>query len=130
MASIEDAIRQATDALNRGDVEGFLAFHTDDVVVHFPGRSPIAGEHRGKERFGELLRGQIQAGAQVEIHDVLSSAEHAVVLNRVRLGPPGGQTIEDRQVVVFHHREGKVSEVWVYTENQYQLDELISRTPP
>ena len=129
MASIEDAIRQSTDALNRGDVEAFLGFHTDDVVVHFPGRSPIAGEHRGKQKFGELLRGQLQAGPNVEIHDVLASGEHAVVLNLVRFNPPGGQAFEDRQVVVFHHREGKVSEVWVYPENQYQLDELISRAP-
>lgn len=129
MASIEDAIRQATDAINRGDVEGFLGFHTDDVVVHLPGRSPIAGEHRGKERFGELIAGQIQAGANVEIHDVLTSAEHAVVLNLLRLGPPGGQTIEDRQVIVFHHREGRISEVWIYSEDQYQFDEVISRTP-
>lgn len=46
MALIEDAIRQATDALNRGDTERFLSFHADDVVIHFPGRSPFAGDQR------------------------------------------------------------------------------------
>ena len=129
MASIEDAIRQATDALNRGDAETFLSFHTDDVVIHFPGRSPFAGDHRGQDAARQLIQGQIQAGGTSEIHDILTSQEHAVLLSLVRFTPPGGQAIEDRQVIVFHHQDGKFSEVWVYPENQYALDEMIARAP-
>ncbi|MBA3778140.1 MAG: nuclear transport factor 2 family protein [Chloroflexi bacterium] len=129
MASIEDAIRQSTDALNRGDVERFLSFHTNDVVIHFPGRSPLAGDHRGQEAARKLIQGQTQAGGTTEIHDILSSGEHAVLLGLVRFTPPGGQPIEDRQVIVLHHREGKFSEVWIYPENQYGLDEMIAQAP-
>ncbi len=127
MPSIEDAIRQATDALNRGDVDTFLDFHTDDVVVHFPGRSAFAGDHN-KDKFRQLVQGQVQAGGTSEIHDILTSPEHAVLLVLLRFNPPGGQVLEDRQVVVFHHRDGKASEVWTYPGDQYQLDELIART--
>lgn len=130
MALIEDAIRQATDALNRGDTERFLSFHADDVVIHFPGRSPFAGDHRGQEAARQLIQGQIQGGGQSEIHDILASGEHAVLLSLVQFTPPGGQVMEDRQVIVFHHRDGKFSEVWVYPEDQYQTDEMIARAAP
>ena len=110
-------------------MEAFLGFHTEDVVFHFPGRSPLAGEHRGHEAAGKLIRAQIQAGGTSEIHDFLTHGEHAVLLSLVRLTVPGGQVIEDRQVIVFHHRDGRFSEVWVYPENQYGVDEMIARAP-
>jgi ketosteroid isomerase-like protein len=129
MASIEDTIREATDALNRGDLDRFMSFHTDDVVIHFPGRSPLAGDHRGQDAARQLLQAQTQAGGQSEIHEILTSGEHAVLLSLVRINAPDGNTVEDRQVIVFHHRDGKFAEVWVYPEKQYELDEMIARAP-
>ena len=39
----EEVARSATEALSKGDMEGFLSHHTEDTVVHFPGRGPLAG---------------------------------------------------------------------------------------
>jgi archaeosine-15-forming tRNA-guanine transglycosylase len=42
--------------------------------------------------------------------------------------PPGeraGRTLEDREVLVFHLRDGKVVEVWQYLENQYTLRRVL-----
>src|SRR5206468_3831925 len=44
-----EVARRATEALSRRDIEGFLSLHADDVVVHFPGRGPMAGDYRGKD---------------------------------------------------------------------------------
>src|SRR5437867_255662 len=52
----EEVARSATEALSKGDVEGFLALHTDDVVVHFPGRGPMAGDYRGKDGLGQMFQ--------------------------------------------------------------------------
>jgi ketosteroid isomerase-like protein len=38
----------------------------------------------------------------------------------------GGRTLEDREVLVFHLRDGKVTEVWQYIENQYTYDQFFS----
>jgi ketosteroid isomerase-like protein len=123
--SIEQVIRDATAALDEGDVERFLSFHTDDAVVHIPGRSPLAGDHSGMEALRQLAQTQAQAPTRTEIHDVLVGNEHAVMLGVVR-GDLGGQEIEDREVLVFHVRDGLVSEVWVYSWDQYRFDEAVA----
>ncbi len=43
--------------------------------------------------------------------------------------PPGereGRTLEDREVLVCHVRDGKVVEVWQYVQDQYTYDEFFS----
>jgi hypothetical protein len=46
-----DLMRRYVDAARRGDRETASGFFTEDIVLHIPGRSPFAGEHRGRERF-------------------------------------------------------------------------------
>lgn len=122
---IEQAIREATEALDEGDVERFLSFHTDDAVLHIPGRSPFAGDYKGKENLRQAARAQAQTGSRTEIHDILVTSEHAVMLGVARWNV-GGQEIEDREVLVFHHRDGQISEVWFYPSDQYSFDEAAA----
>ena len=123
--SIDRAIRQATEALNEGDVERFLSFHTDDAVLHMPGRSPFAGDHSGKDALRQLAEAQVQTLSRTEIHDVLVTDEHAVVLGVVQ-NSAGGQEIEDKEVLVFHYRDGQIAEVWFYPWDQYGFDEAAA----
>src|SRR5215210_2241948 len=44
-----ELMRKAAELLNTGDVPGFLALHTDDVVMHIPGSGPLAGDYRGRD---------------------------------------------------------------------------------
>jgi len=37
-----------------------------------------------------------------------------------------GRRLEDREVLVFHLRNGKVTEVWQYLEDQYTYDKVFS----
>ena len=120
--------RRVSEAFATGDMATFMELHTDDVVFHVPGRSRFAGEHRGKEAFGQVLQEQIgtlDAPPQTETHDVLASDDHVVALLTIR-GSRGGEQLELRQVIVCHVRDGKISEVWGLPEDQYAADELIS----
>ncbi len=124
----EEIARNATEALSRGDMEGFLSHHADDVVVHFPGRGPMAGDHRGKAGVAQMFQRQMQildAPPEIETHDVLASDDHAVVLNKTR-GTRGGKTLEQQQVVVLHIRDGKIAEAWLQFSDQQALDEFAS----
>ena len=123
--SVERAIREATQALDGGDVERFLSFHTDDAVLHIPGRSPFAGDHSGKENLRQVAQAQAQGASRTEIHDILVTGEHAVMLGVFRSNV-GGQEIEDREVLVFRHRDGQISEVWFYPSDQYAFDEAAA----
>jgi ketosteroid isomerase-like protein len=124
----EELARSATEAISKGDLETFIGLHTDDTVVHFPGRGPLAGDYRGKDGVAQLFQKQMQlldSPPEIDIHDVLASDDHAVVLNQVR-GTRGGRTLEQQQVVVIHVREGKIAEVWLQFSDQQAMDEIAA----
>ena len=124
----EELIRNATEALSRGDMESFLAMHNDDIVIHVGGRSPFTGDHRGKDGVAQLFQRQAQmldSLPQIQLHDALANDTHAVVLNSFRASK-GDRTVETTQTIVAHVRDGKISEVWVEFGDQYAIDELVS----
>jgi ketosteroid isomerase-like protein len=124
----EEIARSATEALSKRDMEGFLTHHADDVVVHFPGRGPMAGDHRGKDGVAQMFQRQMQildSPPEIDTHDVLASDDHAVVLNKVRASR-GGKTLEQQQVVVMHIRDGKIAEIWLQFSDQQAMDEMAS----
>ena len=47
--SSKERVRDAIDAINRGDVEGFLACTDADFEWQALERSPLAGTYRGRE---------------------------------------------------------------------------------
>jgi ketosteroid isomerase-like protein len=69
----------------------------------------------------ELTAGTFRA----ELHDVVANDQHTVGLH-LATGEREGRTLEDREVLVFHIRGGKVTEVWQHLENQYSYDEFFS----
>jgi hypothetical protein len=124
----EEIARSATEALAKRDMEGFLSYHADDVVVHFPGQGPLAGDHRGKDGVGQMFQKQMQildSPPEIETHDILANDEHAVVLNKVRASRDG-QMLEQDQVVVMHVEGGKIAEVWLQFSQQQAMDEMAS----
>ncbi|MGH2557082.1 MAG: nuclear transport factor 2 family protein [Actinomycetota bacterium] len=124
----EEVARSATEALSKRDIEGFLGHHADDVVIHFPGQGPMAGDYRGKDQVGQLFQKQMQildAPPEVETHDILANDEHAVVLNSVRASFRG-QMLEQRQIVVLHIRDGKIAEAWLQFSEQQAMDQLAT----
>jgi uncharacterized protein len=124
----EEVARSASEALSKGDMEGFLNLHTDDTVVHFPGRGPMAGDHRGKDGVAQMFQQQMQildSPPQIENHDILANDDHVVVLNKT-WGTRNGKTLELNQVVVMHIKGGKIAEVWLHFSDQQALDEMVS----
>jgi uncharacterized protein len=124
----EEVARSATEALSKGDMEGFLSRHADDTVVHFPGRGPMAGDHRGKDGVAKMFQQQMQmldSPPEIETHDILANDDHAVVLNKTRASR-GGKMIEQDQVVVMHMKDGKIGEVWLHFSDQQGMDEMAS----
>jgi ketosteroid isomerase-like protein len=124
----EETARSVTEALSRRDMEAFFSYQTDDVVLHFPGRGPMAGDYRGRDGMAQLFQQQMRmldSPPEIETHDVLANDDHAVVLNTVR-ATRGGQASEQQQVVVMHFRDGKIAETWLQFSDQQSMDETAS----
>ena len=95
-----------------------------DVVWHSPGRSQLAGDHRGVDAvlgfFGRTM--ELTGGTfRVDVHDVVANDEHVVGLHAVT-AEREGRTLQDQNTLVFHVRDGRASEVWQFWADQYAAD--------
>jgi ketosteroid isomerase-like protein len=123
----EELVRRAFDAFATGDVDTLRGLMDHDSVWHAPGRNPLAGDHRGVEailgyfaRTMELTGGTFRS----ELHDVVANDEHVVSLF-VGRGQREGKSLEARNVLVSHVRNGKLAETWLYPGDQYAADEFF-----
>ena len=124
----EVLVRESFAAFGRGDVAAAQKYWTDDIRYHVPGRGPTAGDYQGQEqmvgqitRYAELTGGTFSG----ELHDALANDEHGVAMITVRAERAGRQ-LNDNTVVVYHFRDGKISEVWTHFTDSYTNDEFWS----
>jgi uncharacterized protein len=124
----EELVRRAFDAFANGDVDTLRGLMDQDSVWHAPGRNPLAGDHRGVEailgyfaKTMELTGGTFRS----ELHDVVANDEHVVSLF-VGRGQRDGKSLEARNVLVSHVRNGKLAETWLYPGDQYAADEFFA----
>ncbi len=107
-------------------MEAVAGLMSDDVVFHFPSRGPLAGDHQGRDQVLATIAKQVELSGgtfRVELHDVLANDEHVAVLNVAR-AERGDGSWEDNSVLVFHIRDGKVSEFWLHPGDQYAADQF------
>lgn len=115
-----------------GDLEQLEASLAEDVVLHMPGESPIAGDHKGRDEiFGFLtqLFDRSAGSFKIELHDVLSGNDHVVGLHTVG-AEREGKVLESREVLVAHVDDGKLSEIWIHPGDQYHVDAFWKSGPP
>jgi ketosteroid isomerase-like protein len=125
-------IRDFHEAQNRfyagGDQEAAGAMLARDVAWHVPGRSPIAGEHRGR---GEVLRyfaarRELAGGTfRIAVRGVLGGDERSVVFAEGRV-ERDGETFAWQTANVFRVAEGKIAECWVLPYDLYAFDHIWS----
>jgi uncharacterized protein len=124
----EDRIRQGYAAFASGDIEAVLEFFDDDIVWHTGGNNPISGDYRGKEEvlahLGRLLQ-ETEGNFKNEVHDILANDEHGVAITNLS-AERNGRSMTMRSVHVMHLRDGKVTESWIFPEDQAAADEFWS----
>jgi uncharacterized protein len=115
-------------AMERGDREAAVALYADDVVMHVPGRSPFAGERRGREAVLAYLRAAVEravGGIEVELVDLLAGGgDRVALLLRERLRGARGELIL-RRANVYTVRDGRISEIRIFEHDQYAVDAYL-----
>jgi ketosteroid isomerase-like protein len=120
-------MRRLARAAATGDADAYWSLHADDFVAHIPGRSRVAGDHRGRRALEALDNLEIEltnGSIEHEVHDTLVSMDHAVLLMRLLAKRPGLGILDARVVYVYHVRDVKLAELWVHPLDQTRFDEF------
>ena len=97
-----------------------------NLVWHLPGHNHLSGDHVGVDNVLALFGRNFQETGgtfKVEAHDILGNDSHAVALSIVS-GEKDGKRLNDRFTHVIHISNGKVTESWIFNENQDKTDEF------
>jgi len=122
----EQVLRDLDEAQQQGDVEAFSGYFTDDVVVHVPGKSSLSGVYKGKDQFLDLFQKFLERTPEYsfEPHGYLADDEHGVSLQFSHY-KRGDETLDSNDTFVCHFRDGKVSEFWLFSEDEEAVDRFI-----
>jgi uncharacterized protein len=121
-----EVVRRGYAAFQTGDMEALRALFSPDIRWHVNGRNPQAGTFEGVDAVlgaFALLAADSGGTFRVELHDVLASDDHVVVLGRGS-ADRGGRHLEGNYAHVFHVSGGRVTAAWVLNEDPYAQDEL------
>jgi ketosteroid isomerase-like protein len=124
-----DTVRRYADAWGANDLETLIGLYHDDFVLHYFGESPLAGDHAGKEAAVRvLLEATQRSGRQLDtIEDVLAGSTYGAIVAREGIRRRDGAGVRViRRVFLYKVRDGKLSECWLYDEDQRGIDELWS----
>lgn len=124
-----DVIERALKAFQAGDQDTFVSLLADDIVVHVPGNSPLAGDYKGKQEFltGFVGRAMEMTGGTISIerHDIVGGDEHVVGIYTFSASR-GDKSLSWRHMNAYHVRDGKVTEVWWNPFEQDEVDAFLS----
>lgn len=121
-------VRRGYESFANGDIEALREIMAPDIVWHEPGRSPLAGDHKGPDgvmAFFAQLNERSGGTFQVEIVDTVADAERVVVFQRER-AERADQMIDLLAAVDFEIHYGKITEVSVYHSDTCRFDEFFS----
>ena len=119
-------VRRAYQDFESGELDLLRVVMADEVVWHEPGRSSFAGDYKGPEAVLDLLRklkARSRGTLKIEILDVLSEPERAVVFQR-ETAMRNGKALDVIAAIDFEIHRGKITEVTVYQADTYRFDEF------
>lgn len=119
-------VRDLYGLFEAGDVTAIAERMTDDVVIHVPGRNPIAGDYKGQEGFMEFMARNFELAGptlHIELEAVLADDERAVTFEHFTAQRPG-KVLDVHDNTIFRFRDGKVAEMVMLSEDPYRHDDF------
>jgi ketosteroid isomerase-like protein len=118
-------------SLMSGDMETFKTLVDERCVVHYPGNHFLSGDHVGTaaivDLYSKLYRIGIQQGTFIgELHDALTSDDHAIALVKYKIELGHGQRIHGDAIGVMHVENGKMVEYWLLERDQKMINDIFA----
>ena len=122
-----DTLRRYAAAWEAGDLATVLDLYADDFTLHYFGRSPLAGTHRGRAAATAALADATVRSerALVRVVDALAGDHLGALVVIERLGPADA-ACEVQRVLLYRVEGDRFRECWLYDEDQRFVDRLWS----
>jgi uncharacterized protein len=130
-APVAESIRRALSgyaaAWLAGDRQAMLASYHDDFTLHYFGRNPLAGIHRGKAAALAILAEVTRRTNRKlsGIVDVMAGPERGALLVR-EIFQRDGKTAEVERLLVYAVRDELIWQCWVYDQDQALVDTFLA----
>ena len=124
-----ETVRRGYQAFNTGDMKTLTEIFHENASWHTPGRSPIAGDFKGREAaFGQF--GQYAGGTAGTFRAVLQSVgksdDGRVVAVHHNTAKRNGKQLEVDCCLVFEFKDGRIIDGREYFYDLYAWDEFWS----
>jgi ketosteroid isomerase-like protein len=120
-------LRRGYKAFADSDVATLTELIPEDAVWHVPGRSALAGDHKGREAilgmFGKLAQ-QTGGTFKAELVHLLGDDNYVVALQRTTASV-NGKELNSFDVLVQRLENDLPIETWQMSSSPYEADELI-----
>ena len=122
-----ETVRRGYEAFNKADMKTLTELFDEGASWHTPGRSPIAGDHKGREailaqfgRYGGETKGTFKA----TLLHVLKSDDGRVVGIHHNTAERGGKCLDVGCCIAFEFKNGRVIDAREHYYDLYAWDEF------
>ena len=124
----QKAIQQLIDAFNERNFEPGSMLFAEEVIIHYPGKNRVAGDHHGKSGVMDFWKKQMDltlGSLKAEILYALQGEGNLVLVMSIT-AKVDDQTYSWRRINHYRVVEGRVVEGWIYEGDQYTADKVFS----
>lgn len=124
-----DVVRRGYAAFNASDIKTLTEIFDENASWHTPGRSPIAGDNRGRDavfaQFGRYA-GDTEGTFKATLQDVFKGDEGRVVGIHHNSGERNGKRLDVGCCIAFEIKNGKIVSGREHFYDLYAWDEFWS----
>lgn len=124
-----ETVRRGYEAFNSGDMKTLTEIFHENASWHTPGRSPIAGDHIGRDaaftQFGKY-GGETGGTFKAKLLRVLKSDDGQVIGIHHNTAERNGKHLDVGCCLVFEFKDGKIFDGREHFYNLYAWDEFWS----
>ena len=108
-----EVVRRGYEAFNTADMAALTELFAEDAAWHTPGRSPIAGDHRGRDAvFAQFGRygGDTGGTFRAELQQLFAAEDGRVIGLHHNSGERNGKQLDTDCCIVFEVTGGQVTD--------------------
>ena len=117
------AVTRYAHAWLAGDRPALAACYHDDFTLHYAGKNPLAGVHRGKQAAFAVLAEVARRSNRklLGVDDIMAGPQRGAILVRESFSRDG-KTAEVERLLVYSVKDGLLLDCWVYDRDQATVD--------